>query len=140
MRLAVIGSRRYPLTERVREYVFSLPADTVVVTGGWPVLSGAYDVVEATAGVDREAYLAAEQHGLVTVLVSGSKTVHKHRAGLQRNPITVALAEAVVAFWDLQSSGTANTLALALDAKKPTMCVGPDGYQVPHFAQLLPRR
>jgi hypothetical protein len=92
--------------ELVGEYVRGLPKDTIIVTGAWPSLAGGYRVVEATSGVDREAYAAAEAAGLITVLVSGSKTKHGNLAGVQRNPTTVAISEAVTAFWDLRSTGT----------------------------------
>lgn len=139
MRLAIIGSRTFAPLEAVRGYVDTLPLDTILVTGGWPSLAGGYRVVEATAGVDREAYVAAERHGLVTVLVSGSKSKREHLAGLQRNPVIVDLAEAVVAFWDLRSTGTAHGLHHALATNKGVLVIGPQG-PVSHWRQFLPAR
>jgi hypothetical protein len=130
VKLAIVGSRDYRNRGAVRAYVQQLPADTVVVTGGWPSHAGGYKVVEATAGVDREAYLAAEAAGLTTVLVAGSKTKHGRMAGKVRNPTVVELCDALVAFWTLASAGTANTLALALAAGKPMRVVGPEGTEV----------
>lgn len=130
MRLAVIGSRRYPKMEVVKDYMGILGPDTVVITGGWPSRAGGYRVVEATSGVDREAYTAAERHGLVTVIVCGSKTKHGHQAGVQRNPTTISLSDAVVAFWDLKSPGTKRSILLAFQLQKPIRVFGPDGHEV----------
>ena len=52
------------------------------MTGGWRSLAGSYHVVEATTGVDRIAWQAAEEAGLVTCLVTGSKTKLGHMAGV----------------------------------------------------------
>jgi hypothetical protein len=138
VRLAIIGSRTYANSEAVRGYVDTLPPDTVVVTGGWPSLAGGYHVVEATSGVDRIAWKAAERRGLVTVLVAGSKTKHAHLAGLQRNPVIVDIAEACVAFWDLRSSGTGGTLRGFAHANKGVIVIDEAGQVVPHWRQLLP--
>lgn len=140
MRIAIIGSRGYPHKSAVEDYIATLPVDTVVITGAWPSRAGGYRVVEATAGVDRRAYQAAERRGLVTALVSGSKSVNGNRAGLQRNPITVALSDAVVAFWTLTSTGTAHTLGLAARAGKGILVIGPDGAQVPQWQRYLKNR
>jgi len=131
MKLAIVGSRGYPKRELVRAYVQNLPPETIVITGGWPSNAGGYKVVEATAGVDRWAYLAAEAHGLTTVLVSGSKTIHKNMAGKVRNATTVELCDALVAFWTLESAGTAHTLTLAQAAGKGVLVLGPEGQVVP---------
>jgi len=139
MRIAIVGSREFAPLEAVRTYVAALPQGTVIVTGGWPSNAGGYRVVEATRGVDREAYVQAERAGLVTVLVAGSRTRQEHLAGLQRNPVIVDLADIVVAFWDLRSSGTAATLRHALDAGKQVAVIGPQG-PVPHWRQFMPAR
>jgi hypothetical protein len=139
VRLAIIGSRTFAPLEAVRSYVDSLPLDTIVVTGAWPSNAGGYHVVEATAGVDREAYRAAEKHGLVTVLVSGSKSKRGDLAGVQRNPTIIDLSDAVVAFWDLRSHGTAYGLHHALATNKGVLVIGPQG-PVPHWRQLLPAK
>lgn len=138
MKLAIIGSRKYPRRDIVEGYVAALPAGTVVVTGGWPSLAGSYNVVEATAGVDRIAYITAERAGFVTVLVAGSKTKHDHLAGVQRNPVIVEVADACAAFWDLRSPGTGRTLRLFAHANKGVVVFDENGQAVPHWRQLLP--
>ena len=137
MRIAIVGSREFSPLEAVRTYVAALPAGSVVVTGAWPSNAGGYRVLEPTRGVDREAYVHAERAGLVTVAVAGSKSRHEHLAGLQRNPVVVDIAEVVVAFWALRSSGTAATLRYALEQGKPVTVFGPQGH-VPHWRQFMP--
>ena len=51
MNVAIVGSRDYPHPEHVWSYVATLPADTVVVSGG-------------ARGVDSWAAAAATHHGL----------------------------------------------------------------------------
>lgn len=139
-RIAIIGSRTYRNVAAIQSYIESLPQSTIVITGAWPSRAGSYYVVEATQGVDREAYIAAEKCGLVTVLVSGSKTKRDNLAGLQRNPIVVELAEAAVAFWDMKSPGTGGTLRLFRDANKGVLVINDKGESVPHWQQFLPTR
>lgn len=128
MRVAIVGSRQYPDLARVTQYVEALPRDTVVVTGAWPGRYGGYDCVEATVGVDRTAYLAAEKTGKTTCLVSGSKTVDGKKAGLIRNPTIIDLAESVVAFWDGSSRGTIRGVGYAAERRdRGIMVIGPDG-------------
>ncbi len=137
MKLAIIGSRTYTNRAAVQAYVEALPLDTIVVTGGWPSRAGGYHVVEATAGVDREAYIAAEKRGLVTVLVSGSVSKRQRLAGIQRNPVVVDIGDAVTAFWDLKSRGTMDTLRQFRDAGKGVLVINERAEVVPHWQQLL---
>lgn len=115
MKVAIVGSRSWPDPERVREYVRSLPAGTVVVTGAWD--NGAS--IRATAGVDRMAYQAALEFGLVPVLVVANPHFHGWKAaGPRRNPTIIDLADRVVAF-DAGTPGTAHSKRLAQAAGKP---------------------
>jgi hypothetical protein len=129
MKLGIIGSRDWPVARErhISDYIQSLPKDTIIVTGGWPTFAGGYWVVEATKGVDRIAWTAAERVGLVTCLVAGSKTVKKNLAGIQRNPAIVTLSDALAAFWDGESRGTARTLTAAMQAGKQPLVIGLDG-------------
>ncbi len=130
MKLAIVGNRDYRNREAIRSYVTALSSSTIVITGGWPSYAGGYNVIEATPGVDREAYVAAEYCGLTTVLVAGSKTKHGKMAGKMRNITVVELCDALVAFWTLGSRGTAHTLSLAMAAQKPVRVIGIDGIEV----------
>lgn len=132
LKLAIIGSRNYPLKDMVARYVEQLDVTSVVVTGGWQARSGAYTVVEATPGVDREAFKAAEAHGLVTVLVTGSRTKYGRFAGVQRNPTIVRVCDALTAFWDFESRGTARTLKEAVSCGKQALVIDSSGRQWPY--------
>lgn len=99
-RIAIVGSRDYPLMDTVSQFVQSLPADTVVVSGG-------------ARGVDREAARAAKRRGLRTLIFLADWNTHGRRAGMVRNEQIVDHADQVVAFWDGRSPGTANTIQRA---------------------------
>jgi hypothetical protein len=114
-RVAIIGSRTWPDPAAVREYVRQLPRGTVVVTGAWDDGKKIYP----TPGVDAMAYAAAIECGLVPALVVANPHAHGWKAaGPHRNPITVEIADRVVAF-DAGTPGTAHTIGLAERAGKP---------------------
>lgn len=136
MRLGIVGSRTFP-DQLVRDYVDRLEEHTVVITGGWSAYAGR---LEATPGVDRIAYRRAEERGLVTVLCVGSKTKHGRLAGLQRNPTIATLSEHVVAFWDLKSRGTMDTLRWCIQLQRPVTVINPDGHGVDDWARHVQDR
>lgn len=135
MRLGIVGSRTFPALI-VERYVDQLAPDTVVITGGWMAYKG-YPCVEATPGVDRIAWRAAEKKGLVTVLCTGSSTLMENKAGLQRNPTIVNLSEYIVAFWDLKSRGTMDTLRHCQAQQRSVLCINPEGSQVQDWARYV---
>lgn len=111
--IAVIGSRDFPESAmpKVDAYIRGLPKDTAIVTGGW--WGDRYNNITPTRGVDRRAALAAKEFGLAVVLVGADYSKYKRAAGFRRNPVTVGLADHVVAFWDGQSNGTRDSLKKA---------------------------
>lgn len=109
MKVAIVGSREKYLAdpgkvrEQVRLHVDALPPETIIVSG-------------AADGVDTYAADAAEECGLVLIEYPaqwrpGGKL--DRAAGFKRNALIVAQADAVHAFWDGRSPGTAQTIALA---------------------------
>lgn len=121
MKVAIVGSRTWPDPERVRAYVRSLPAGTVVITGAWDSGSS----IRATDGVDRMAYQAALEFGYPAVLVVANPHFHGWKAaGPRRNPTIVDLADRVVAF-DAGTNGTAHSKRLAQEAGKPLEVMTP---------------
>lgn len=100
MKLAVVGSRDYPNLSQVRRYVMAQPPGTVIVSGG-------------ARGVDREAEIAAYLMGFGVVILPANWKKHGNRAGFVRNFDIVREADAVVAFWDGRSNGTAHTITVA---------------------------
>lgn len=105
-RIAIVGSRDYPHLDQVRAYVAGLPEGTTIISGG-------------ARGVDSVAAEAAKARGLAVVVYLPDWKTHGRRAGLVRNHDIVAAADAVTAFWDGKSSGTAYTIRIAQKAGKP---------------------
>lgn len=105
MKVAIVGSRDYPNMRAVREYVASLPRDTVIVSGG-------------ARGVDSVAVEEAKRLGMPTEVHPADWNTHGKAAGFIRNADIVAAADEVVAFWDGESRGTKHTIDLAKKAGK----------------------
>lgn len=108
MKIAVIGSRAYPDLGAVTAYVRSLPADTVILSGGAP-------------GVDTSAASAAHQSKLRYTIFRADWATYGRAAGPIRNEQLVSEADRVVAFWDGQSPGTRNALSIAERLGKPRL-------------------
>jgi len=100
MRLAIVGSRNYQPIEDVRAYVRELPPGTVVISGGAP-------------GVDSVAVAEAVKRGLAVEVLQAQWAELGRAAGFIRNAEIVDASDAVVAFWDGKSPGTANTIRTA---------------------------
>jgi len=112
MRLAIIGSRKYPDLDRVRALVRGVPAGTLIVSGG-------------AEGPDSIAVDTARERGL-SYLVFPAKWAELGRsAGLIRNQDIVDQADRLVAFWDLKSRGTKDTINKALADGKVVTIVPP---------------
>jgi predicted Rossmann fold nucleotide-binding protein DprA/Smf involved in DNA uptake len=105
-RIAIIGSRGWTDRDAIVQFVDSLPAGTVVVSGG-------------ALGADSIAEHAAHARGLAVVVHLPDYRKHGGRAPLERNKLIVADADRVVAFHDGKSTGTLHTLGLARRAGKP---------------------
>ena len=107
MKLAIIGSRGisdFDLEPYVSESV------TEIVSGG-------------AKGIDTAARLLAERRGLKLTEFLPEYGVYGRRAPLCRNERIAAYADAVLAVWDGKSRGTAHTVKLFKDAKKPAEIV-----------------
>lgn len=114
MRIAIVGSRDYPRWDVIRKYIATLPAGTVVVSGG-------------ARGVDSVAVKDAQLRGLeVRVYPADWENLGKG-AGFVRNQQIVDDADKVVAFWDEKSRGTMDTVARAKKAGKPVTIFGLHG-------------
>ncbi len=106
-KVAIVGSRpsdnpsaNAKVREAVHAYVASLPADTVIVSGG-------------ANGVDSWAEEAAIKRGLNTLIFKPDWKAFGKSAGFIRNRHIVNAAEQVVAFWDGYSKGTKHSIDLA---------------------------
>jgi hypothetical protein len=114
VKVAVVGSRDYPLPELVKNFVASLPGTCTIVSGG-------------ARGVDTWAAEAAARHGLQTVEIPADWDRHGKKAGMLRNEIVVREAAIVIAFWDGKSRGTANSIEWAHKLGRSLLIIGPNG-------------
>lgn len=108
-RVAVVGSRSFPDLNTVREYVGTLPPDTIVVSGG-------------AKGVDQAAEEAARYCKLKVIsipVLDHEWKLHPNAAGNIRNNAIVGMAGRMVAFHHSGSSGTADSIAKAKQAGLP---------------------
>lgn len=107
MRIAIVGSRKYPDLSVVRDFVNTLPEDTVVISGG-------------AKGVDTVAERAALKRGLETrvhtPLVSDTLRYGFRTSAFNRNQKIVDDCDQLFAFWDGYSRGTLDTLKKAYRA------------------------
>lgn len=106
--------------EAVRTFVKRLPLDTVLISGG-------------ADGVDSWAAEAAQDHGLNTVIIRPNWKKYGKYAGLRRNNEIVLAADDVVAFWDMHSRGTWDTIKKALKYKRNLVVFNETGQIVEHF-------
>lgn len=109
LRVAIVGSREYSDLERVREYVRSLPAGTIVVSGG-------------ARGVDKTAETEARVCGLPEPIIH--KPDHKAypwpaAAMHARNVLIAQTCDLMTAFWDGKSTGTMDAVLCARKLAKP---------------------
>jgi hypothetical protein len=100
MKVAIVGSREYPNLSKVRQYIQSLPIDTVIVSGG-------------ARGVDKCAEKVAQGIGLQTEIYPADWHKYGKAAGMKRNQQIVEASDRIVAFWDGESRGTKNTIDTA---------------------------
>lgn len=104
MNLAVVGSRGFYnyslMQEELSLYLHTYGKDLVIVSGG------AY-------GSDKLAERYAREHDLKLKVIKPEWWKYGKSAGYRRNCTIVALAGAVVAFWDGESKGTKLTIDIA---------------------------
>ena len=106
MKVAVVGSRRADGCSVEKIISHLPPATSELVSGG-------------AVGIDRMAEEAAKRLGLPITIFYPDYQASGRLAPLIRNSQIVEYADFVLAFWDHQSRGTANTLARCIQANKP---------------------
>ena len=120
MKVAIVGSRDYPLEHLVREFVRRLALkdpNAVVVSGG-------------ARGVDSWAVDEAKRCGL------GYEELHADwdglgkSAGKIRNSTIVARSAVIVAFWDESSTGTKDTIDKGMHQDKKVRVFGLAGLPI----------
>jgi hypothetical protein len=111
-KVGIVGSRNFPDLWVVRTYVECLPGNTTVVSGG-------------AIGVDRAAEEHAKRCGLTVQVFRADWAGLGRGAGYARNHTIVEQSDRIVAFWDGRSKGTAHTIRLTREAKKPLQIISP---------------
>lgn len=84
-RIAIVGSRDYPLLGSVELFVKTLDSTTMIVSGG-------------ARGVDRTAERAAKHRGLRALIFPADWPTYGKRAGYIRNEQIVDNADEIVVF------------------------------------------
>lgn len=111
MVVAIIGSRTFFDFKRVEEEILKLKLDiTRIVSGG-------------ANGADQLGELFANKYNIPLIIYPPNWDEYGKAAGFIRNKEIVNDADLIIAFWDGKSSGTKNTLDLALSIGKPTYLV-----------------
>jgi hypothetical protein len=105
-RIGIVGSRHFPSREVVQSFLRSLAQDTVIVSGG-------------AEGVDSWSVEIGRLLGMKTRVFEADWRRHGRKAGPIRNGEIVRNIDELVAFWDGESRGTLNTIALATEAGLP---------------------
>lgn len=100
MRLAIVGSRDFARLFDVREFVRRLPRR-------WEVVSG------DGRGVDRAAEQEARWLGMKVTSFPADWERFGDSAGPRRNSLIATSCDALVAFWDGKSHGTADVMGKA---------------------------
>ena len=116
MKIAIVGSREFKDMQKVKDFINSFPADTIIISGGAP-------------GVDTVAEIAGKARGLTVIPIEAKWNDLTHpdalikvnrygkeydsKAGHRRNEDIIKAADEVYAFWDGRSPGTRNSISHA---------------------------
>lgn len=104
-RICIAGSRGFAYLDLVDEVVWGLPIDAILCHGG-------------ALGVDQRAAQAATRRGLTVEEFRPNWAQHGRAAGPIRNREMIETCDALIAFWDGESRGTADAIRLALALDK----------------------
>jgi len=122
MKLAIVGSRGFSdyrrLLTMVEEYLCDyehfkdcyVPRFNEVISGG-------------AAGADTMGEQIATHFGVKLTVFKPDWDKHGKAAGFIRNEDIISNSDFVLACWDGQSKGTANSLSIAKRLKKPTLII-----------------
>lgn len=130
----IVGSRTYPVQKDWWDNVLDDEGRGNVVKDGRAIVAGfmAQLVGDVTvvsggaAGPDTWAIEIAKEMGFQTVEIRPNWKKYGQGAGFKRNTELVDLADDVIAFWDLESNGTFDTIKKAAKAEKDLIVFGPD--------------
>ena len=111
MNYAIIGSRNFNDYEMLKIVCGKLIKNTdAVVSGG-------------ANGADILGKQYAIEHALQYIEFLPDWEAYGKRAGFMRNHDIIDNSDFIIAFWDGKSNGTAHSIELARNSKKPTLIV-----------------
>ena len=111
MRLAIIGGRDFNDNGLLRKYMgLFIFEDVTIISGG-------------AAGADSYGEMYARDYCIPAKIFKPEWDKYGKSAGFIRNQTIVDNCDMVLAFWDGQSRGTADTIEKAKRAKKPTFLI-----------------
>ena len=114
MNLAIIGSRTFNdyalMADTIFEYLTPIDFILNIISGG-------------AKGADTLADNFAENNEIPSTVYKPEWEKYGRSAGFIRNQLIVDNCDMVLAFWDGESRGTADTIEKAKKAKKPTFIV-----------------
>ena len=117
-KVAIVGTRDYPRLDLVVDYVYSLPMDTVVVSGGG-------------GNVDLTAERAARERGMPEpIIFQALWKVYGKSAGPIRNKLISVECNRMVAFWDGVSPGTRSAVDFTKQLDKIVEIIDENGMPV----------
>lgn len=136
--IAIVGSRTYPVTQKefdrlaltIQEEKLKLGYKRVelflseINPKQYTILSG------GARGVDTWAIKIAKELGFETAVIYPLWEKYGRGAGLKRNKDIVLASDELVAFWDGQSRGTADTIEKARRYCKLLRVIGPEGTDI----------
>jgi len=110
-KLGIVGSRSFSNRKLLEWVLHSLKFQpSVIVSGG-------------ARGADSLAENYAKSHGIKTKIFHPDWEEHGKAAGPIRNKKIVEYSDAIIAFWDGSSRGTASSIRLSRDKKVPLLII-----------------
>ena len=108
MNIAIVGGRNFKNYIKMKKYI----EDNLNVSQIDNIVSG------GAKGADSLGRRFAEEHNISMITHLPDWDRYGKSAGFKRNPLIVADADTVIAFWDGKSKGTKDTITLAREAGK----------------------
>jgi hypothetical protein len=113
IKIAIVGSRRYPYSSVVRDFVNGLPADSAVVSGH-------------NGNVDLTAETAAKARLMPVISFPPDWKRYGRTAAFKRNQQVADACDLMVAFWDGKSGGTVDAMERTRKLGKLAYFIGYD--------------
>lgn len=111
MRIAIVGSRNFSDYHTARINLLSLiNPDDIIISGG-------------ARGADNIAEQFAKEFGNEIIIHKPDWNKHGNSAGMIRNSKIVEDCDYVIAFWDMKSNGTKDTIRKARNSNKQVITI-----------------